>query len=151
LPVERRALELLRAATSGEGREFFGNRRNIRLELEQYHWRQQNTDAARAYEEAFDWLAQHGLVAREPSQDGPDWFFVTERGWAAADEGDAGVARIGAAERLSVALHPMIADRVRSQYLLGEYEAAAFLAMRQVEIRVRDLSGLRRPTSASRS
>jgi len=69
LPVDRRAVELLRAATSGEGREFFGNRRNIRLELEQYHWRQQNTDAARAYEEAFDWLAQHGLdpMARSPA------------------------------------------------------------------------------------
>lgn len=42
---------------------------------------------------------------------------------------------------MGVDLHPLIAERIRSQYLLGEYEAAAFLAMRQVEIRVRDLAG----------
>ncbi len=48
---------------------------------------------------------------------------------------------MAAAERLSVDLHPRIAARVRSQYLLGEYEAAAFLTLREVEIRVRDLAG----------
>ncbi|MCW0215812.1 MAG: TIGR02391 family protein [Pseudonocardia sp.] len=38
-------------------------------------------------------------------------------------------------------LHSAIAERVRSQFLLGEYELAALAAMRQVEIRVRELSG----------
>jgi uncharacterized protein (TIGR02391 family) len=42
--------------------------------------------------------------------------------------------------RLDVDLHPILAARVRSQWSLGEYEAAAFLAMREVEIRVRDLA-----------
>ena len=36
-------------------------------------------------------------------------------------------------------LHPSL-ERVRSQFLLGEYELAAFAAMRQVEIRVRELA-----------
>jgi uncharacterized protein (TIGR02391 family) len=52
---------------------------------------------------------------------------------------------MAAAERLSVDLHPRIAARVRSQYLLGEYEAAALLGMREVEIRVRDLAGAGNP------
>lgn len=32
-------------------------------------------------------------------------------------------------------------EHVKSQFLLGEYELAAFAAMREVEIRVRELSG----------
>jgi uncharacterized protein (TIGR02391 family) len=140
LPVDRRAVVLLRAITDGEGREFFGNRGNVRGNLEQYAWRSAQPAAARAYEEAFDWLQRHGLVSREPSQSSGDWFFVTDAGWEVV-AGDAGVAKLSAAERLSVDLHPRIADRVRSQYLLGEYEAAALLAMREVEIRVRDLAG----------
>lgn len=137
LPVEPRALELLRAVTAGEGPSQCGNRRSIRLTLENDGWHGKHS-ALRAYEEAFDWIWTRGLVARDPSQDGPDWFFVTERGRQAAS---GGMADLKAAERLSVDLHPLIGDRVRAQYLLGEYEAAAFLAMRQVEIRVRDLAG----------
>lgn len=140
LPVDRRAITLLRAITSEEQRHFFGNREGVRLNLEQYAWGSRHRAAARAYEEAFDWLQRHGLVSREPSQSGPDWFFVTDTGWGVVDSDD-GVARLAAAERLNVDLHPRIAARVRSQYLLGEYEAAAFLAMREVEIRVRDLAG----------
>jgi uncharacterized protein (TIGR02391 family) len=140
LPVDRRAVELLRAITAGEPRQFFNNRENVRLNLEQYAWQSRHPGAARAYEEAFGWLQRQGLVAREPSQSGPDWFFVTDAGWEVAASDD-GLAKMAAAERLSVDLHPRIAARVRSQYLLGEYEAAALLAMREVEIRVRDLAG----------
>ena len=46
-----------------------------------------------------------------------------------------------AEERVGVDLHPLIASKVRRQFLMGEYEAAALLAMREVEIRVRDLTG----------
>jgi len=46
-----------------------------------------------------------------------------------------------ASARLDVDLHPSIAGRVASQFLLGEYELAAFAAMREVEIRVRELAG----------
>jgi len=140
LPVDRRAVEILRAVTAGEGRDFFSNRWNVLNELIQYVWHGTEPAAARAYEEAYDWLVSHGLVSREPSQQGPDWFFVTDAGWEVI-EGTAGLAKLAAAERLGVDLHPRIAERVRSMYLLGEYEAAAFLAMREVEIRVRDLAG----------
>ena len=53
----------------------------------------------------------------------------------------AGLARAKAEARLQVDLHPRLAQRVRSQFLLGEYEAAAFLSMREVEIVVRDRAG----------
>ncbi len=108
--------------------------------MEQNVWGSRPKDAARAYEEAFDWLALHGLVAREPSQSGPDWFFVTERGWDVV-ENDSAVVRIGASERLGADLHPRIAERVRNQFLIGEVESAVLMAMREVEIRVRELSG----------
>jgi hypothetical protein len=36
---------------------------------------------------------------------------------------------------------PRIGERVESQFLLGEYELAAFAAMREVEIRMRELVG----------
>jgi len=139
LPVDLRAVEVLRALTSEEPRSLFFNRSNVRLELEQYQWGDGHPSAARAYEEALDWLHTRGLLAREPSQSNPDYLFVTARGWELA-EGESGVERIMAAERLGIDLHPLLADRIRSQYLLGEYEAAAFLAMREVEIRVRDLA-----------
>lgn len=125
LPVDRRAVELLRAITADEPRNFFGNRDSVRLGLEQNAWRSRQPAAARAYEEAFDWLQRHGLVSREPSQNGPDWFFVTDAGWEVA-AGDDGVAKLAATERLSVDLHPRIAARVRSQYLLSRTDTQSY-------------------------
>ncbi len=126
--------------TRDEGRAFFANRGNVRNSLEQYHWGGREPPAARAYEEAFDWLIRRGLVSREPSQSSPDWFFVTDAGWQLIESGG-DLAELEAAERLAVDLHPAIAERVRAQYLLREFETAAFLALREVEIRVRKLAG----------
>jgi uncharacterized protein (TIGR02391 family) len=53
---------------------------------------------------------------------------------------ESGLAAIKASERLGVELHPRL-EKERSQFLLGEYELGAFAAMREVEIRVRELSG----------
>lgn len=84
---------------------------------------------------AYDWLLVEGLVARFPDQ---DHYIVTELGFKVRSGG--GLATIKAIKRIDVDLHPRIADRVRSQFLLGEYELAAFAAMREVEIRVRELA-----------
>lgn len=43
--------------------------------------------------------------------------------------------------RLDVDMHPRIAQDARSLFLLGRYEFAALAAMREVEIRVRELAG----------
>jgi uncharacterized protein (TIGR02391 family) len=69
-----------------------------------------------------------------------DWLFITRRGRAVLDAPD-GAALLRAQARLDVDLHPLIARRVRAQFLLGEYELAALAAMREVEIRVRELAG----------
>lgn len=47
-----------------------------------------------------------------------------------------------AAAALEAGLHPLVEQRVRRQFLLGEYEQAVFVAMKAVEVRVRGLSGL---------
>lgn len=90
----------------------------------------------RALVEAWDWLSNNGLIAVAPGGDG--WAYVTRRGKEVNDAQD-GLALIRATRRLDMDLNPVIADRVRTQFLIGEYEQAAMIAMREVEIRVRDL------------
>lgn len=88
--------------------------------------------------EAINWLQGSGLIARgHPSQSAGEAFIITRLGHKVLAEG---LAPLDAARRLGLDLHPRLA-RVQSQFLLGEYELAAFAAMREVEIRVRELSG----------
>jgi len=94
----------------------------------------------RAMQEAWDWLRTTGLLSlADPKQMGGDFAFVTRLGEAALEEH--GSARIAAQRRLAVDLHPLIAGRVRQQFVLGEYELAGIAALREVEIRVRALAG----------
>lgn len=88
--------------------------------------------------EAMNWLIAQGLVARDrPGQtSSAQSMFVTRAGKRVIVEGIAGV---DAAARLNIDLHRRLA-RVRTQFLMGEYELAAFAAMREVEIRVRELA-----------
>src|SRR3954447_6120509 len=90
--------------------------------------------------EAWDWLVVHGLITRDPTQSHPGWGAVTDAGRAAARD-PRGKARTLAIQRLGVDLHPRLAARVRPQFLLGDYELAAFAAMKEIEVRVRELSG----------
>lgn len=50
-----------------------------------------------------------------------------------------GMDRLRAQQRIDVGLHPRL-ERVRSQFMIAEYELGAFAAMREVEIRVRELA-----------
>ena len=92
--------------------------------------------ALRAFEEAWAWLRAKALVAHNPSQSHEAAIFITRRGRQALQDG---LALTRAEERLDVDPHPRIAQTVRSQFLLGEYELAALAAFREVEIRVRAL------------
>ena len=90
------------------------------------------------WSEALNWLVSKNLVARgRPGNTSSDAIFITRLGKRVLQSG---FESIRAAERLDVALHASI-EHVKSQFLLGEYELAAFAAMREVEIRVRELSG----------
>ncbi|MFZ0963664.1 MAG: TIGR02391 family protein [Terriglobia bacterium] len=89
------------------------------------------------WSEGLNWLVSKNLVARgTPTNSDPNAIFITRLGKKVLE---AGLEPVRAAERLDVALHASL-ERVKSQFLLGEYELAAFAAMREVEIRVRELS-----------
>lgn len=90
--------------------------------------------------EAYDWLVLHGLVASDPEK-GDTWDYVTERGRKAREEGAASLVRLRAEARLDIDLHPILELKVRRQFLIGDYELAAFAAFKEVEVRVRLLAG----------
>lgn len=92
----------------------------------------------RAVSEAWQWLVATGLLAPIPLED--HFFEVSARGEKLLASPKP-VARLQAEQRIALDLHPLIHQRVRSQFLLGEYDAAVFVAMRTVEERVRELSG----------
>lgn len=93
-------------------------------------------DRVKLLSEALNWLISKNLVARNaPYQSSSDSIFVTRLGHKVLEEG---LAPVRALERLDVELHPRL-GRIKTQFLLGEYELAAFAAMREVEIHVREL------------
>jgi len=130
LPIDRLALLVLKHCDeSGEW-----NTHNF---LNSARHRGVGQTALACLSEAMNWLIAQGLVARDkPGQTSAQSIFVTRAGKRVLAEGIAGIV---AAERLNVDLHKRLA-RVRTQFLIGEYELAAFAAMREVEIRVRELA-----------
>lgn len=87
--------------------------------------------------EGMNWLIANGLIARgKPGQSSSDSIFVSRLGRRVLDEGPALVL---AGRRLDVDLHGRLGG-ARSQFPMGEFELAAFAAMREVEIRVRELA-----------
>ena len=92
----------------------------------------------RAIAEAWSFLEAEGCFAINPTGSG-GYYFVTRRGEQLIAEADP-LRRLAAEDRLAGQLHPKIANRVRQQFLIGEYELSAFAAMKEVEIRVRELS-----------
>jgi uncharacterized protein (TIGR02391 family) len=97
-----------------------------------------NRDARRAVSEAVAWLHARGMVARVLEDHSGNRIFVTRWGREALTRS---LAEIRAVDRIQDNLHPLIAQRVRRQFLLGEYEQAIFVAMKAVEVRVRKLGG----------
>jgi uncharacterized protein (TIGR02391 family) len=49
---------------------------------------------------------------------------------------------ISATQRLALPLHPRLDERARRQFVMGEFEAAVFVAMKEVELAVRERAGL---------
>jgi uncharacterized protein (TIGR02391 family) len=146
LPVDELGLRLLRfrfdSANSGGGT----SRHNLLLASAWQEgpatYAQPSDEFMLAIAEAFDWLRANCLIAQMPTNMGTydKAFFRTRLG----DDVLASrrpVGHVRGAAQLMVELHQRIESRVRAQYLLGEHETAVFLAMREVEIRVRELSG----------
>lgn len=90
--------------------------------------------------EAWMWLLHEGLIAPHPRQGG-DWVFVTRRGEKFRGLGDP--EKFRAANMLPHdTLDPKLAAKVRPPFLRGDYDSAIFETFKEVEIRVRNLSGL---------
>lgn len=93
-----------------------------------------------ALAEAWSWLEARSLVVRKPLQDSEGARVVGRIGRRALATGS--FDEVIAAESLSVKLHPSLRDKVTPIFRLGDYETAAFKAMKEVEVRVRELSDL---------
>jgi uncharacterized protein (TIGR02391 family) len=132
LPIDALALLVLQDYVAGNE----WNWQNWMRGSEQ-HGTAHDPEISLALSEAWSWLVTHGLVVRDPSQHSPDAYQVSRLGRETLKYG---VARLAAAERLGVALHPRLAQRIEQQFLLGEFELAVFAAMKEVEVRVRELA-----------
>lgn len=132
LPINALAILVLHNYVEGNG----WNWQNWMRESEQ-HGTAADPTIALALSEAWGWLMTHGLVIRHPSQSSADAYCVSRMGRETLKYG---VARLAASERLGLALHPRLAQRIEQQFLLGEFELAVFAAMKEVEVRVRELA-----------
>lgn len=94
--------------------------------------------------EAWQWLEREGFIAPKPSSlasgssvRGADTFFVTSRGKTIVNSEDFDEYR--KANLLPKRqLHPIIAQKVWSLFLRGDYDCAIFQAFKEVEIAVRN-------------
>lgn len=132
LPISALALLVLRDYDQTSG----WNWQNWMRESEQYGTAR-DPDINLALSEAWSWLIGRSLVVRDSSQSSPDSVKVSRLG---RETLEFGIARLAAGERLGVALHPRLAQRIEQQFLLGEFELAVFAAMKEVEVRVRELA-----------
>lgn len=138
LPVDDLALRLLHLVDEGGQTHLLSRHEATWVGSWENHPGGEGAAFLHAIAEAWDWLASRLLVARRPGDKG-EFAFITRRGERVLAAKD-GPALLRAEERIDVDLHPIIAARVRRQFLLGEYELAALAAMSEVEIRVRKLA-----------
>lgn len=90
--------------------------------------------------EAWSWLTNKCMIVRDPENLSQESYKVSISGVKALR--DKSFEKIIAAERINLNLHPTLSEKVRPIFLSGDYETACFKAMKEVEVRVRDLSGL---------
>jgi uncharacterized protein (TIGR02391 family) len=89
--------------------------------------------------DAWGWLVAHGCVG--PAGSGGGWERVTRQGAAIAANPNA-LMQLQADGLLSPQLSPELTVSAKPAFVRGDYETAAFAAMKAVEVRVRELSGL---------
>lgn len=89
--------------------------------------------------DAYAWLVAHGCVG--PAGSSSSWERVTRQGAELAANPNA-LLQLQADELLSPSLSPELLVSAKPAFVRGDYETAAFAAMKAVEVRVRELSGL---------
>ncbi len=95
-----------------------------------------------AFSEAWAWLEAQGLIVPAADTNGRNGLRVLSRR-ARRFASEAEFANYAVARRLPrEALHPKLADKVWMAFMRGEFDVAAFQAMKAVEVAVRDATGL---------
>ena len=88
--------------------------------------------------DAWAWMVGHGLIGPMPQQQS-DWCRLTQRGRSLATNPDAAT-KIITDDLMPFGLHPLIEPKARPVFERGDFETAAFAAMKEVEVRVRTLA-----------
>jgi len=88
--------------------------------------------------DAIAWIESRGLIG--PTSSSGQWRRLTALGREMAKDGDA-LTKLFAADRLSGRLDHALEAKVRLTYGSGDYETAAFTAMKEVEVAVRRVGG----------
>lgn len=88
--------------------------------------------------DALAWIESRGLIG--PTGSSGNWRRLTTQGRQLAADGDALVTLL-AADRLSGDLDSALESKVRLAFGSGDYETAAFTAMKEVEVAVRNGGG----------
>lgn len=102
---------------------------------------QKRTEISIALREAWSWLEAQGLLIPAPGTNGENGFRILSRRARKIETG-ADFASFKAAHMLAKeTLHPRIADVVWSSFLRGQFDVAAFQAMKGVEVSVRAAAG----------
>lgn len=97
-----------------------------------------NDRVHQAFMEAWSWLIREGLLVEKFG--GNNWYFVSRRGQRTKGREDfAAFRRSNILPKAS--LHPVIAERVWSNFVRGEYDTAVFQAFKQLEVAVRTAAG----------
>ena len=119
---------------------------NKRREMRQKYPQERDNDILCALMEAWQWLEREGFVAPKPLFDreirggGGIPYFVTRRGKSIETRHDL-VAYSKANLLPKHQLHPIIAQKVWSLFLRGEYDTAVFQGFKEVEIAIRKAGG----------
>ncbi|HSH62350.1 MAG TPA: TIGR02391 family protein [Acidimicrobiales bacterium] len=118
------------------------NANSVIQEHRQAHDLNQEPDVQRLLErlgDAWAWLVANALIGPHVNQDpNSGWCRITDRGRQVAEENS--VTALMADQRLPDDLHPLLREAKR-QFRAGNPELAVFEAMKQIEVRLRDLSG----------
>jgi uncharacterized protein (TIGR02391 family) len=104
--------------------------------------RNRQAGIALAFSEAWAWLEAQGLIVPAADSNGRNGFRVLSRR-ARRFASEAEFANYAVARMLPrEVLHPKFADKVWMAFMRGEFDVAAFQAMKAVEVAVRDATGL---------
>jgi uncharacterized protein (TIGR02391 family) len=95
----------------------------------------------KAMTEAWIWLESTGLIAPQPDQYNQDWRYITKRGRKFREMADVQKFKAGNLFPPNI-FDPVLDARARLSFLRGDYDTAVFQAFKEVEVRVRKLSGL---------